>query len=84
MTDLVVLRFNIPKIPFQRTPPASGKLFRTITPQMSQINTDELNAVTEKIIGCVFAVYNVLGSGFLEKAYDRASLAEIKRFANFR
>ncbi len=51
---------------------------------MTQINTDELNAVTEKIIGCVFAVHNGLGSGFLEKAYERASLAELKRFANTR
>ena len=50
---------------------------------MPQIDTDELNAVTEKIIGCVFAVHNDLGSGFLEKAYGWASLAELKRFAEF-
>ena len=46
---------------------------------MTQIDTDRLNAVTEKIIGCVFAVHNVLGSGFLEKVYERALCIELEK-----
>ena len=31
--------------------------------------------LTEKIIGCFYRVYNILGHGFLEKVYENA-LAE--------
>lgn len=45
---------------------------------MTQINTDEkLNKLSEKIIGCVFAVHNKLGSGFLEKVYENALIVEL-------
>jgi len=33
---------------------------------------DELNAVSEKIIGASYKVSNTLGSGFLEKVYENA------------
>lgn len=46
---------------------------------MTQMDTDNLNAVTEKIIGCVFAVHNVLGNGFLEKVYERALCIELEK-----
>ena len=31
-----------------------------------------MNLLTEKVIGAVFEVSNTLGSGFLEKVYERA------------
>ena len=33
---------------------------------------DDLNALTEKIIGCAFEVQDELGCGFLEKVYENA------------
>ena len=39
---------------------------------------EEINQITEKIIGCAFSVSNTLGSGFLEKVYENAMLIEIK------
>ncbi|HEY8287732.1 MAG TPA: GxxExxY protein, partial [Acetobacteraceae bacterium] len=38
------------------------------------MDTDEasLNRIFERIIGCSFTVANTLGSGFLEKVYERA------------
>jgi GxxExxY protein len=41
------------------------------------MNTDEQKALTERIIGAVFEVSNNLGSGFLEKVYERALLQEL-------
>jgi GxxExxY protein len=41
------------------------------------MNTDEQKALTERIIGAVFEVSNTLGSGFLEKVYERALLQEL-------
>ena len=35
---------------------------------------------TEKIIGAAFEVYNVLGYGFLESVYQRATQVELQRF----
>ena len=32
----------------------------------------ELNALTERVIGCAYQVHNVLGPGFLEKVYENA------------
>jgi GxxExxY protein len=39
---------------------------------------EEINQITEKIIGCAFAVSNSLGSGFLEKIYENAVLIELR------
>ena len=45
----------------------------------TQMNEDELNALTEKIIGCAFQVSNTLGSGFLEKVYENALAIELRK-----
>jgi len=48
-----------------------------------QMDTDEhrseLGDITEKIIGCAFAVGNTLGPGFLEKVYENALAHEIRK-----
>ena len=41
-------------------------------------STRELDALTEKIIGCAYAVSNGLGAGFLEKVYENALCAELR------
>lgn len=43
------------------------------------MNTDEdkINSLTERVLGAVFEVSNTLGSGFLEKVYERALLKEL-------
>lgn len=40
---------------------------------------DEINRITEKIIGCAYKVSNELGCGFLEKVYENALAYEIIR-----
>ena len=42
-------------------------------------NRQELNRITEKIIGCVYKVSNTLGAGFLEKVYENALALELQR-----
>jgi len=39
----------------------------------------ELNAITEKIIGCAFTVSNALGCGFLEVVYQNALVHELRK-----
>lgn len=39
----------------------------------------ELNAITERIIGCAFAVSNGLGTGFLERVYRNALVHELRK-----
>jgi GxxExxY protein len=41
-------------------------------------NRLELNHITEKVIGCVHRVSNILGSGFLEKVYENALVIELR------
>ena len=45
------------------------------------MDTDErrsrLDRITEKIIGCVHQVSNILGPGFLEKVYENALAVEL-------
>ena len=38
-----------------------------------------LDQITEKIIGCVHQVSNILGSGFLEKVYENALAVELRQ-----
>lgn len=38
---------------------------------------DQLNKISETIIGCAYAVGNALGNGFLEKVYENALTLEI-------
>ncbi len=40
---------------------------------------DEINRITEKIIGCAYRVSNTLGSGFLEKVYENALAYELNK-----
>jgi hypothetical protein len=42
--------------------------------QISEL--DELNPITEKIIGCAYMISNALGAGFLEKVYENALAME--------
>ena len=39
----------------------------------------ELNALTERIIGCAFRVSNELGCGMLEKVYENALVHELRK-----
>ena len=39
---------------------------------------DEINKITEKIIGCAYKVSNMLGCGFLEKVYENALGVELR------
>jgi len=41
------------------------------------MNADELDSLTERVLGAVFEVTNTLGDGFLEKVYQRALLREL-------
>ena len=39
----------------------------------------KINEISERIIGCAFAVSNGLGSGFLEKIYENALAHELRK-----
>ncbi len=39
----------------------------------------EVDDITERVIGVFYRVYNKLGSGFLEKAYENAMAIEFRR-----
>ena len=41
------------------------------------MSRDELNALSERVIGAAYQVSNVLGAGFMEKVYERALLHEL-------
>ena len=47
------------------------------------MNADErrlkLDSITERIIGCIYKVSNMLGSGFLEKVYENALTLELRK-----
>ena len=43
------------------------------------MNRDELDAVSEKIIGAAYKVSNALGSGFLEKVYENALAHQLRK-----
>ena len=44
-----------------------------------RLSEEELNGLTELIIGCAFTVANELGAGFLEKVYENALTHELKK-----
>ena len=48
---------------------------------MSEITktTMGIDDFTKEIIGCAYKVHNTLGSGFLEKVYERALAIELKK-----
>jgi GxxExxY protein len=39
--------------------------------------SEELNQITQKVIGCLYTVSNTLGGGFLEKVYQNSAAIEI-------
>lgn len=39
----------------------------------------DVNAITEKIIGCAYRVSNNLGIGFVEKVYENALAHELQK-----
>ena len=39
----------------------------------------EVNEITEKIIGCAYSVSNTLGIGFVEKVYENAMVVAISK-----
>ena|SRR2546426_4931645 len=39
---------------------------------------DDLNLLTERVLGAIFEVSNTLDAGFLEKVYERALLKELR------
>ena len=43
------------------------------------MNDDDLNALTEQIIGGAFKVLNGLGTGFIEKVYQNALVHELTK-----
>ena len=43
------------------------------------IGRDELNRISEAVIGCAFKVQNTLGPGFLEKVYENALAHELRK-----
>jgi GxxExxY protein len=43
------------------------------------VDDRQLNLISERIIGCAFAVSNVLGVGFLEKVYENALVHELRK-----
>ena len=40
---------------------------------------EEINGLTQKIIGCAYTVANELGFGFLEKVYENALMIALKK-----
>lgn len=38
----------------------------------------DIDALTERIIGCCYRVHNILGTGFLEKVYENALCIELE------
>jgi GxxExxY protein len=43
------------------------------------LDDEQLNVLTQHIIGCAFTVSNKLGCGFLEKVYENALLLELRK-----
>ncbi|PMB50828.1 GxxExxY protein [Fischerella thermalis CCMEE 5201] len=43
------------------------------------MHPDEIDKITQKIIGCAYTVSNVLGVGFLEKVYENALVHELRK-----
>lgn len=43
------------------------------------MNEQELNKITERIIGCAYRVSNSLGIGFVEKVYENALGHEVRK-----
>ena len=46
---------------------------------MSEVPLQNVNEITQKIIGCAFEVSNTLGIGFVEKVYENALVHLIRK-----
>ena len=46
---------------------------------LASLSIEQINSITEKIIGCAFQVSNKLGAGFLEKVYENALIYELNK-----
>ncbi|MHC4441413.1 MAG: GxxExxY protein [Planctomycetota bacterium] len=44
-----------------------------------ELSREQLNNLTEQIIGCAYTVGNSLGCGFLEKVYENALIHELRK-----
>ena len=47
------------------------------TDKKEQTKKEDMDLLTERVLGAVFEVANTLGAGFLEKVYQRALVAEL-------
>jgi GxxExxY protein len=54
-------------------------LHRQDEQDLQEKNKMEDEELTEKIIGCAYAVHNALGPGFLEKVYENALRIELEK-----
>ncbi len=45
----------------------------------ANLTFEQINTLTQQIIGCAFKVSNTLGSGFLEKVYENALAYELRK-----
>jgi GxxExxY protein len=43
------------------------------------MSTDQINQITERIIGCAFTVRDKLGGGFMERCYENALAHELRK-----
>ena len=46
---------------------------------MKTTDEEQLNEISERVIGCAFKVSNKLGCGFFEKVYENALLIELRK-----
>ncbi len=47
--------------------------------RLERTEVEPINHLTERVIGCAYAVSNALGSGFLEKVYENALAHEMRK-----
>ena len=47
--------------------------------RMMERSRADLDQITERVIGCAYAVGNGLGAGFLEKVYENALAHELRK-----
>jgi GxxExxY protein len=44
--------------------------------------SEDVNVITQKIIGCAYDVSNALGIGFVEKVYENALAHRIRKYTS--
>lgn len=48
-------------------------------PKLHRQDLQDIEKLTELVIGCAFKVFNTLGFGFLESVYEKSLLIELRR-----